>query len=381
MKSILLRTLLLFASVLSACVAYIIFTGPPIDPQLKFIDTLSRAVFYVCGAQPGAKFSRKCLDLLSITAPTTETFSEDGILTRDIEIKSFFEPNVSIPARLFQPAQSSKKNCQEEKLPLVIHYHGGGFTIGSGKIPTYDRTLRSMAKSSNNIILTVDYRLAPEHPHPAAVQDAYSALLYIDQLSKQQDKQFLSRVDFSKVILLGDSAGAGLVYNMAFIKRDKKIPTKKGTELEFITAPPLSIQLANQVLIYPSAREDTPSKKMHHAPLLSKQMLDFFFECYFGNLTMNDNNFYKNQFFYPLKSHTLKDLPPAIFVTAKYDPLRDDGVRMYEKYGEEGLKVWHRQYDTAHGFFFIPSVKDSSDAVDFVVDIWREEKLTGDYKC
>jgi acetyl esterase/lipase len=117
--------------VVVSIVSFVLYSGPPIDFRLKIADFVAKILFYACGAHPGGNFSRKCLRMIELRAPTTEHNPKDGIISRDIQIPSYFEKNVTVPARLFEPDQTLTRDCQETKLPLIIHYHGGGFTIGA----------------------------------------------------------------------------------------------------------------------------------------------------------------------------------------------------------------------------------------------------------
>ncbi|KAM7517086.1 hypothetical protein LguiA_006669 [Lonicera macranthoides] len=133
--------------------------------------------------------------------PATGTLSKDLLIV----------PETGVHARLYRPNIST-----DQRLPLVVYFHGGAFCISSAFDPKYHHSLNKLVAESNIIIVSVNYRLAPEHPLPAAFQDSWAALHWVaSHASGGGSEAWLSAVDFSKVFLAGDSAGATISYHMA----------------------------------------------------------------------------------------------------------------------------------------------------------------------
>ncbi|CAI9785360.1 unnamed protein product [Fraxinus pennsylvanica] len=127
------------------------------------------------------------------------------VTSRDLIIDKY----TNIWARLYIP------NCHE-KLPLMVYFHGGGFCVGSASWSCYHEFLAKLSAKANCVILSVNYRLAPENPLPAAYDDGVKALVWLRQQALSRDNEFLtSKCNFSSIFLVGDSAGANIAYNVA----------------------------------------------------------------------------------------------------------------------------------------------------------------------
>jgi acetyl esterase len=343
-----------------------------IDFSIKTADFISRMLFYVAGARQGATFRRNVLNMIATPAPTTESNPPDGILTYDVSIPSVLDEKITVMARVFEPS-----TVTDEKLPLIVYFHGGGFVIGSGRTAPLDKAFRNLVRDTNSILVTVDYRLAPEDPFPSAIHDAYNTFVWLSSLA-QQNTSFMQHVDTNKIIVMGESSGASLVYALTFVLRDKMLPKRNDDgSIEYITVDEIPLKIAHQLLVYPSAHlEDTPSRETYaNGYMLSKSRSEFFWSCYTAGIPYDEKSFKSNPFFYPLMGYPLENLPPAIFITGTYDSLHDDGVRMAEHYRNAGNKVWHKNFDSVHGFFFWPNLPESIEAIKYVQNIWREEQI------
>ncbi len=197
---------------------------------------------------------------------------------------------VHIAARLYVPST--------ERLPVVLYFHGGGFVIGS--LETHDSLCRQLALQSHAAVLAVDYRLAPEHRFPVAVQDAWAALQWTLQASPHE-----LNLDTARVVVAGDSAGAALAAVAALHARDQGWTVR------------------GQVLITPhaAAQADTPSRqKFATGFLLDAATIAWLFDHYADPTQRFDWRFA------PLLAETLDGVAPTFMVLAECDPLVDEGL-------------------------------------------------------
>jgi len=226
---------------------------------------------------------------------------------------------------------------------LVVYYHGGGWVIGS--IETHDHLARVLANRLQAAIVSVDYRLAPEHRFPTAVEDSWAALLWADER--------ITEIAGGPVplVVMGDSAGGNLAAVVARRARDAGAP-----------------QLANQVLVYPvtDADFDTASSlDPENQLLLTRDAMIWFWDHYAPDLADR-----KHPDASPLQAADLSGLAPAIVLTAEHDPLRDEGEAYAERLGQAGVPVVHRRFaGQMHAFFTLIGVlPGSAEGVDYVAD-------------
>jgi len=238
-------------------------------------------------------------------------------------------PAGDIPVRIYKPVAAGG-----EALPCLIYYHGGGFVIGD--LETHDKLCRMLANESDCVVVAVDYRLAPEHKFPAAVEDAYAAARYVEENAEEFG------VDPNRLAVGGDSAGGNLAAVVALMAKEKGAPT-----------------LRFQLLIYPtvSGNEETPSVRENgEGYLLEKRTMDWFFAQYTDSPGQKDDPRLA-----PLRAGDLEGLPPAFVITAGYDPLRDEGLQYADKLRAAGVKTDYKNYDSmVHGFFTMAGILDLS---------------------
>jgi acetyl esterase len=221
----------------------------------------------------------------------------------------------------------------DETLPAIVFFHGGGWTIGD--LDTHDVVCRQLALGARCVVFSVDYRLAPESPFPAAVDDCISATRYVLKESKAL------KVDAGRVAVGGDSAGGNLAAVVALAMRGEGI--------------------AFQLLIYPATdqRCEFPShRKNGKGYLLTSEGIEFFRGCYLPNRT--DWTDWRAS---PLLAPDHANLPPAFVLTAAYDPLVDEGRAYAEALAKAGVEVSYREYaDMVHGFVLFGGVVDTANA-------------------
>jgi acetyl esterase len=222
----------------------------------------------------------------------------------------------------------------EGPFPTVAFFHGGGWVIGD--LETHDATVRSICRASRAVVVAVDYRLAPEHPFPAAADDAVAVARWIaahlDQFGGDD-----------RLAVAGDSAGGNLAAVVA------QTLTAEGT------------QVIAQFLIYPAvdALGDYPSRTENaRGYFLEQPTMDWFYGHYAG--AWDDA---KDPRLSPLHAADLSGLPPAVVVTAEYDPLRDEGEAYGEALRAAGVEADVRRYDgLIHGFFAMGALSPAAQA-------------------
>jgi acetyl esterase len=227
-------------------------------------------------------------------------------------------PAGEIPVRIY-------RGVERTPLPVLTYYHGGGFVIGS--LDTHDATCRALAREAECLVVSVGYRLAPEHPYPAAPEDCYAAARWIAEQGEELG------ADPRRIAVGGDSAGGNLDAVVALMARERGGP-----------------HLLHQLLIYPvtDCAFDTPSYRENaEGYLLTRDMMQWFWEQYLAHPEDAHAPFAS-----PLRAKDLSGLPPATVITAEHDPLRDEGRAYAARLHEAGVAVEERLYEGMfHGFF------------------------------
>lgn len=248
-------------------------------------------------------------------------------------------PAGDIPARLYRPST-------DPSLPIVVYFHGGGFVLGG--IESHDGLTRSLANAAGALVLSIDYRLAPEHPFPAAPDDCYAATAWAAEHAVDLGG------DGARVAVAGDSAGGNLSTVVALMARDRGGP-----------------ELRAQVLIYPVTAHVTDDASMvdnAEGYLLSRDEVRWFEELY-----VRGRDDLADPYCSPIRAESLEGLPPAIVVTAEHDPLRDQGDAYAHRLAEAGVPTTHLPFEGMfHGFLnFAPFLEPGRDAVARVSEFLR----------
>lgn len=227
----------------------------------------------------------------------------------------------TVSVRVYKPRD-------DVKLPLVVFFHGGGFVVGG--LNSHDEFGRELAVASDCTIVSVLYRLAPENPFPAAIDDCVAAVHWA---VKRADE---IGVDASHVAVAGDSAGGNLAAVVALRLRDEDGP-----------------QLAGQLLIYPVTDLASPRAgsmlETSDGFYMSQDDMDFYFESYVGRSDPTHPHIS------PFFAESLRGLPPAFVITCECDPLRDQGQAYAKRLADEGVPTELAHYDGGiHGFLIFP---------------------------
>jgi acetyl esterase len=252
-------------------------------------------------------------------------------------------PHGAIPARIYMPKTLRRKGGLA---PVLVFFHGGGWVIGD--LDSHDVVCRKLAHEGELMVVSVDYRLAPEHKFPAAVDDAIAATEWIAENAQELG------IDASRLIVGGDSAGGNLAAVVAIAARDNS-----------------SAAIAGQVLIYP-ATESARTHPSHSEPetsiLLTHSVTKWFYEQYLASAA--DVHDWRAS---PARAKTLIGLPPAYVLTAGADPLRDEGDEYAHRLKAAGVAVTYRHFSGQfHGFFTMGKLLQQANVAASEIGTWLE---------
>ncbi len=226
-------------------------------------------------------------------------------------------PGGEIPIRIYRPKG-------EAPFPVLMYFHGGGWVINS--VDTHDPTCRTLANAANCMVISVEYRLAPEHKYPAAVEDAYAATCWAAEHAGRYGG------DPKRLCVAGDSAGGNLAAATALMARDQGKPA-----------------LSCQLLVYPATNYDFNTASYRENAVgygLTRDAMIWFWEHYLPNPESGAQPYAS-----PLRAQ-LSGLPPAFVITAEYDPLRDEGAAYANKLQEAGVETLYKCYPGVTHMFF-----------------------------
>jgi acetyl esterase len=233
-------------------------------------------------------------------------------------------PNGDVPVRLYASEYGGLR-------PALVYFHGGGFVFGN--LDTHDGVCRALAKESGAVIIAVDYRLAPEHKFPAAVEDSYAVTLWVAGNAERLG------IDAHRISVGGDSAGGNLATVVAMRCRDAGGPS-----------------LASQVLLYPvtdmSSFETVSHRELAEGYFLTRTAMQWFTGHYITSADLT-----RHPEVSPLLAPDLHSLPPALVITAEFDPLRDEGEAYAQRLEQAGVPVSITRYPgMIHGFISMRGV-------------------------
>jgi acetyl esterase len=242
-------------------------------------------------------------------------------------------PQGPIPLRLYHPEAAARR---AKAPPVLVYFHGGGWVIGD--LDTHDTLCRQLALASGVAVVAVDYRMGPEHRFPAAVDDCIAATRWV------RDHAAELGVDATRLAVGGDSAGGNLAAVVAIAARDAG-----------------DLPIGFQLLIYPATdqRRGWPSHTTNaQGYLLTADTMDYFHDHYIPDKAM-DLDWRAS----PLLHEDLSKLPPALVLTAGYDPLRDEALQYSQRLTLAGNRATHILFERQiHGFITMGRVIDEANA-------------------
>jgi acetyl esterase len=249
-------------------------------------------------------------------------------------------PAGDLPVRIYTPDAPAPR-------PVIAFFHGGGFVICS--VETHDGLARRLANALGAVVVSVEYRLAPEARWPAAAEDCYAATQWVHEHAADLD------ADPARLIVAGDSAGGNLAAVVSLMAREQGGPS-----------------ITSQVLVYPviDAACDAPSYTENaEGYFLTAPGMHWFWAHYLGP---DGDGAHQNAS--PIRAGDLSGLPPTVVITAEYDPLRDEGEAYAEALQAAGVPVVARRYDgMIHGFVSMPMLfPEADDAVARIADAVQE---------
>jgi len=258
-----------------------------------------------------------------------------------VENRTIPGPSGDIPIRVYtpqvsrsEPQASEDHRAGEAPFPGLVFFHGGGFVLCS--LDSHDGVCRSLANAAGCVVVSVDYRLAPEHPYPAAPEDCYAATQWVAKNGAELG------IDVTRLAIGGDSAGGNLTAVTALLARDRG-----GPALRF------------QLLVYPvtDCAFDTASYRENaEGYMLTTGMMRWFWEKYLADPKQGAEAHAS-----PLRAANLANLPPGLCITAGYDPLRDEGEAYAARLREAGADVRTSRYaGMFHGFLSMTAQLDKA---------------------
>lgn len=291
----------------------------PLDPQVrKMLDDMK-----ALGIKPNHQLTVQ--EARENMLARVSSYAGEPIEVATVEDRFIPGPGGELMIRLYRPDRAGT-------LPALIYFHGGGWVIGS--VETHDHVCRALANDAGCLVASVEYRRAPEHKFPAALEDAYAATEWLLANAGELG------VDPARVAIGGDSAGANLATAVCLKARDEGGP-----------------RLAFQVLWYPVTdyNFDTPSY-LENAEGLQLWRQDM---IWFWNLYLPDPSAADNPLASVLRAPDLSGLPPALIITAEYDPLRDEGESYGARLRDAGVQVELLRYEgMIHGFISRAAILD-----------------------
>jgi acetyl esterase len=288
----------------------------PLDPKAReFIDQMEAAGGLPFDTLPLPEL-RQAITRMAALAGEPEPVAQ-------VDNRHIAGPAGAIPVRIYTPTGRGP-------FPILVFFHGGGWVIGN--IDSHDGPCRTLANAVPAVVVSVDYRLAPEHPFPAAADDTYAAAQWAADHAPELNGEA------RRLAVMGDSAGGNLAAVVALMARDREGP-----------------KLAKQVLVYPvtDGTFDTVSYRENgNGYFLTRDMMMWFWNQYAPSPVARSHAYAS-----PLRASNLKGVAPAHVITAEFDPLRDEGEAYAARLREANVAVQLHRYDGMfHGFFALASV-------------------------
>lgn len=296
----------------------------------------SAAIGYILDwcCRPDGTVNRRLLSLLEIANSAPSTIPIDGVTSHDV----IYDPSRGLWFRVYTPVQHSK-------VPVVIYFHGGGFFCGSPAMPIFDTYCRRVASSLPAVVVSVKYRLAPEHRFPAQFEDGFNALRYLDN---DNDNVMPRCADISRCFLTGDSCGGNIAHHVT-------VQAVGETELT-------RLRVAGLVVLQPffGGEERTESELRISAGGLNGKRIDTWWKISLPEGSNKDHE--AVNIFGPNSNVDIGSLnfPPTMLVIGGFDPLKDWQMRYCNGLKDAGKQVCLVEYSNAiHGFALTPELPES----------------------
>lgn len=290
----------------------------PLDPQVKAI--LDQMAGLPRIEELSVAEAREGLERRMVKLPTLPIASAVN--------RTIAGPGGDLPVRIYTPNGTGP-------FPLLVFFHGSGFVLCS--LDTHDGVCRNLCSAAGCVVVSVDYRLAPEHKFPAGAEDCYAATKWSAAHARELD------ADPARMAIAGDSAGGNMVAVAALMIRDKGGPELRG-----------------QLMIYPVTDYYKPGHPSYvdnaEGYGLTAAGMRWFWHHYLNSETEADNPYVS-----PLRASNLRGVPSALIITAEYDVLRDEGERYGKRLAEAGVATKITRYDGMHhGFFQMYGIVDKA---------------------
>lgn len=272
--------------------------------------------------------------------------------------EKIYNGDYEVPVRLYFPSERAMKAGLKRghEFPILLFFHGGGWV--SESVETYDRVCAQMAQSTKHVVVSVEYRLAPEYRFPIPLEDCYAAAKALFT------NHFILNTDPDKITIMGDSAGGNMTAAVCLMARDRGEFSPK-----------------RQILIYPAVGNDYTENSPY--PSVTENGKDYLLTAHrvedYMTFYQNDINDRQNPYFSPLMAENFENLPKTLVLTAEFDPLRDEGEDYARKLMEAGNDVsLHRIADALHGYFAL-GIKylHVQESFNYINEFLKEEMADG----
>jgi len=307
----------------------------PLDPQIKAHYDQQKAL----ASGPVA------MTLEAIRKNADAVYNDKEAFPEVFAVQDYTVPTEwgGVPVRAYRPTDA-------DNLPILIYYHGGGWIMHN--IASHDSLCRKLSLECNAVVVNVGYRLAPEFPYPAHIDDSYAALVWV------HDNAAMLNADGKRIAVCGDSAGGAISEALCLMSRDRK-------------GPEIGLQIPCYAPAEVLSYDESQSMKDFGdgSYVLSRGFMDYCAKCKDPKKEFSDDP-YMN----PGKAKDLTGLPKAFFVTAEYDPLRDDGEAYAKLLKENGNDVTlYRTPGATHGFLLLWKKFDIARvAIGKIAEVFRE---------
>lgn len=293
---------------------------PRINPQVQgLLDAAREAALDPVFTLPVDQARQRMRDAFVSSNPP-----EDVLKVDELNVPG---PLGGITCRLYRPHGGS--------LPVLLFIHGGGWVLND--LDTHDAVCRRLANQSGAAVVSVDYRRAPEFPYPAGLNDCYAVLSWL------VDNGSSLSLNSSRLCVMGDSSGGTYATSLALLARDRG----------------LKAQIALQVLVYPVTDAPDLDRDSYRDRGTGYSLGTEFMQWFWSHYIDDQDLELDDPYLCPLRTPSLVGMPPALVLTAEFDPLRDEGIAYVRKLTEAGVHVdhWHAE-DQMHGFIMVTAVVD-----------------------